>query len=633
MQSHVIIASLEALSKISGAAELNQEAERFIEMIQQSKEESFYLIKEKAINRLLDILYAAFSSLASIVTIDKDTVEHGTGSFSSYQDLSLDEKALLAIDIANVFRLMLRERKGCPVSMFSPKFISLLLSLIGLKDREIRLHDIRSEQSLEQKNVLTDLVIKQDIENECPMLKCIINLLYHETILRDKIAEMRSSLIKSIVQRLNEDLSPLVHFLYLRILFYVTLPENNRCSILVHDYPDIILDMQNGFCSYYAPIHERFQPSSSFNLAITEYLKVFYNLTMPGTAFDKEWNDFPHDIYHDHHQKNHKERYVKWKLKKLFASLIELIRPSTYRYIHFKYPAFTITREMQMNLKGYSLQLLLNFEMRFHLVYFRLMNGDPTLSEQLCLNEYENEYELEICSCISSCSFSAPDPNEVLNSIGDNCRFFSYPILSWMLEFVKDQCDLHEQKKKSIFLPLALIYLTRFSQEDPESRKALRRFILPSRFSKDQPAEQIANLKGKITRLMIDANLLNKHSSEDFLYTLCQENPHRLVYHLGYGNASGLLFRKQRMNVLRESSNVDNRKEKSEQSSDEELMLTCRDNQMIREKKIDTYDFSKTATLKEKEEESRKLWDLFNQLEKSGMIQVFRMETDEHQAE
>lgn len=630
MQNHATNTPLEALSKISDAEQLHQEAERFTQTIQESKEESFYLVKEKAINRLLDILYASFPSFTSIIIIDEDTGRHGTESFSSYQELSLDEKALLAIDIANVFRLMLRERKGCPVSMFCPKLISLLLCLVGLKHEEISSPEICSEQTLEQKNELTDLVIKQDISNECPILKCIINLLYHEILLRDKMVEMKPSLIKGIVKRLNDDLSPLVHFLYLRILFYATLPENSRCSILVHDYQNIILDMQNGFCNYYAPMHERFHPSSSFHLAVTEYLKVFYNLTMPGTIFDKEWNDFPHDIYHDHHHKDHKERHVKWELKRLFTSLIGLIQPSTYRYVQSKYPAFTITREMQMDLKGYSLQLLLNFDMRFQLVYFRLMNGDTTLREQFCLDEDDNGPGLGICNRISSCPAPDPDPNEVLNSIADNCKFFSYPVLSWILEFVEDQCDLHEQKKKSIFLSLTLIYLTRFAQEDPESRKSLRRFILPSRFSRDQPTEQIANLKGKITRLMTDANLLNKHSSEDFFYTLCQENPHRLVYHLGYGNASGLLFRKQRMSVLKDAPTVDGRKEKSEQSSDEELMLACRDNGMIRERNDDTYDFSKTATLEEKEEESRKLWDLFNRLEKSGMIQVLRMETDEH---
>lgn len=119
----------------------------------------------------------------------------------------------------------------------------------------------------------------------------------------------------------------------------------------------------------------------------------------------------------------------------------------------------------------------------------------------------------------------------------------------------------------------------------------------------------------------------------------------RLVYHTGYGNAAGLLFKKNLLTgdakqmpatqlhahlLPKATASKSTKKEAPEDvSSDEEparhFLHVAREDEHVnpitgaQEKNTTAAD---TMTMEEKEQETERLLDLFHRMEKNGMIQV-----------
>eukprot|EP00917_Polyrhabdina_sp_WS-2016_P019461 GHVP01041621.1.p1 GENE.GHVP01041621.1~~GHVP01041621.1.p1 ORF type:complete len:548 (+),score=80.34 GHVP01041621.1:2-1645(+) len=98
------------------------------------------------------------------------------------------------------------------------------------------------------------------------------------------------------------------------------------------------------------------------------------------------------------------------------------------------------------------------------------------------------------------------------------------------------------------YISLLSIILAKFTRYSKYIRKVLRRILFP--YPRDLtilPTEE-NELKEVFVMCLVSKNYKIKKTMGEFLFEICNSIPSRLVYHVGLGNAAGLLLEKQQFN-------------------------------------------------------------------------------------
>ena len=160
-----------------------------------------------------------------------------------------------------------------------------------------------------------------------------------------------------------------------------------------------------------------------------------------------------------------------------------------------------------------------------------------------------------------------------------------------IISFVFEELD-NEQVSR---IESSLMFLDRLAHSHEAYRKILRKQFLPTK--------KPDNIKYLINQLTSSNTNIRKITS-DFLFTLCKENSARFIFHVGYGNAAGLLLER---NLFQSSSQVEGF------SSDEEAAR-------LHVEPVEVVEMTEEEKIKENE----RLLDLFERLEKTGVVQIQR---------
>lgn len=184
---------------------------------------------------------------------------------------------------------------------------------------------------------------------------------------------------------------------------------------------------------------------------------------------------------------------------------------------------------------------------------------------------------------------------------------------------------------------MALV-MARLVQFNNELRRSLRRIILPASFDRNQATiidNERPTLKNQIITLLGSTDDHKVQATGDLLYALLRGNLSRLIYHFGYGPLAGYLYARGILEIppllIRENE------VKFGDSSDEELikagvldeidLVTGQWRKMRKNYEDELPDSTMSMmTEEEKRVETKNLLDLFERLEKNGIIRMYAAE-------
>lgn len=204
--------------------------------------------------------------------------------------------------------------------------------------------------------------------------------------------------------------------------------------------------------------------------------------------------------------------------------------------------------------------------------------------------------------------------------------------LSALIEILSVQSK-EEHNAAGALTPILLV-LTSIAKAIPRARGILKRVVFPN-CDKIEPSgvdAPKANLDpetigARLISHMTTFNVGLKHYVNEFLFTLCDEDPNELVKQTGFGNAAGLLATHNLLNALGsgKASSVEVPPQKS--PAPEELTREVDESVNGPDPKYQTgkpMGFLDTLTEDEKEREAEKLMTLLQKLEAQGMVKMVR---------
>ncbi|XP_048868911.1 synembryn-A [Brienomyrus brachyistius] len=212
---------------------------------------------------------------------------------------------------------------------------------------------------------------------------------------------------------------------------------------------------------------------------------------------------------------------------------------------------------------------------------------------------------------------------------------FNMECVHSLLLFMEQRLQRNDKLKERLTPVLNL--LTESCRVHRETRRYLRKQILPPLRDVATRPEQGDSVKSRLVRLMTHVDTDIKHCAAELLFVLCKENVSRFVKYTGYGNAAGLLAARGllgargMLGVLvrgtsgRYSSDSDSETDEYRQAKGRINLVTGRveDNQA---------DPMEGMTEEEMEEEARKLFHMFNRLTQDKIIEPVSVTEDERLA-
>ncbi|KAI1884795.1 hypothetical protein AGOR_G00230180 [Albula goreensis] len=198
-----------------------------------------------------------------------------------------------------------------------------------------------------------------------------------------------------------------------------------------------------------------------------------------------------------------------------------------------------------------------------------------------------------------------------------------------LLGFMERRLDRGQKLKEKLTPVLNL--LTESCRAHRETRHYLKQQILPPLRDVACRPEQGPTVRGRLVRLMTHVDTDIKHCAAELLFVLCKENVSRFVKYTGYGNAAGLLAARGLLSGgSRGRQSVAGGQYSSDSDSDTEeyRLAKSRINPVTGRVEEEQPDPMEGMTEEEKEEEARKLINIFNRLSHDNIIQPMGVTTD-----
>lgn len=176
----------------------------------------------------------------------------------------------------------------------------------------------------------------------------------------------------------------------------------------------------------------------------------------------------------------------------------------------------------------------------------------------------------------------------------------------------------------------SILAITRLVMLNEPLRKSLRHTILPAKWDRSVKPEEGDSVKSGLIRLLRSSDTNITAATGKLILTLCSNKVYRMVFHVGYGNAAGFLFNFGLLGQYQSSQAefFQNQHLPEDASSDEELMFNDHlegINPITGQVQGEAADmFGDDMTEEEKEAERERLADLFDKLEKTGVMKVIR---------
>ncbi|KAJ3014419.1 hypothetical protein HKX48_005175 [Thoreauomyces humboldtii] len=170
-------------------------------------------------------------------------------------------------------------------------------------------------------------------------------------------------------------------------------------------------------------------------------------------------------------------------------------------------------------------------------------------------------------------------------------------------------------------LPPLLIILAGICRADPRAKEAVRSECLPDDIDRSKPLDKGPSLTSRLIRAMTTVTAPNTRESVcDFLFVLCDERADNLVAYTGYGHAAGYLYAK---GLLAPSASMPSAPSSSASGARVLPPIDPITGEHEREPRAgDPDDRWDGMTEDEKEEEAGRLMDLFDKLNRTGVIRA-----------
>ncbi|CAG8573446.1 9676_t:CDS:2 [Ambispora gerdemannii] len=160
-----------------------------------------------------------------------------------------------------------------------------------------------------------------------------------------------------------------------------------------------------------------------------------------------------------------------------------------------------------------------------------------------------------------------------------------------------------------VITPLVAL-LKKLSEEDQTTKTKIKNKLLPDDIDRSKPLEKGETLSARLIRLMTSVMFPNlRDNVSELLFTICDEDAHLFIHHVGYGNAAGFLMKRNILIPPTSSSNL---------SSKTGEAINPITGQYYQENPPSLTDM----TDEEKEREAERLFVLFERLKKTGVMSV-----------
>eukprot|EP01134_Creolimax_fragrantissima_P004357 CFRG4357T1 len=241
------------------------------------------------------------------------------------------------------------------------------------------------------------------------------------------------------------------------------------------------------------------------------------------------------------------------------------------------------------------------------------------------LTFYPKPTSLSAPSCISAFSILYNTPK------GLEMDFLASPTDTHTLDMLVEYIHIAARTNKHHELLPMLTVTYMYTYQVSHIRKYLRTAILPRRTDYSKRPEEEDSVRGSLVKLMTSHQMDVKDLVADVLFVLCKGDTQRLIRHVGYGNAAGLLASKGLLNGGCMSGGMGGSdggeySDDSEGSDIEEDLQERRTHPNVNPVTGSYFSdqpnpFSHLSE-EEKEREAEKLMMLFNKLESTGVMQV-----------
>ncbi|KAM9425865.1 chaperone Ric-8A-like [Pholidichthys leucotaenia] len=203
----------------------------------------------------------------------------------------------------------------------------------------------------------------------------------------------------------------------------------------------------------------------------------------------------------------------------------------------------------------------------------------------------------------------------------EQCQGVNMDCVHSLLMFMEQRLESGEKIKEKLTPVLNL--LTESCRAHRETRKYIRKHILPPLRDVSHRPEEGTTVKSRLIRLMTHLDTDLKHCAADLIFVLCKENVRRFVKYTGYGNAAGLLATRGLLGIqgARTSSSEAQYSTDSDSDTDEYRQVKDRINPVTGRVEAEQPDPMEGMTEEEKEEEAKRLIMLFNKLSRDKIIQ------------
>lgn len=205
----------------------------------------------------------------------------------------------------------------------------------------------------------------------------------------------------------------------------------------------------------------------------------------------------------------------------------------------------------------------------------------------------------------------------------------AYPIAEGnIIRLLKGVLEFSGGTSAKMNVHATLLAITRLVMVHEPLRKSLRHTILPSKWDRSVKPEEGDSVKAGLVRLLRSDDTNITAATGKLILTLCFNKTYRMVFHVGYGNATGFLFNFGLLGQCQSSQAefFQNEHLPEGASSDEEEMFNGHlegINPVTGQAQLGGLDpFGAEMTEEEKEAEYSRLADLFEKLEKTGVMKV-----------
>ncbi|XP_068610590.1 synembryn-A [Brachionichthys hirsutus] len=215
-----------------------------------------------------------------------------------------------------------------------------------------------------------------------------------------------------------------------------------------------------------------------------------------------------------------------------------------------------------------------------------------------------------------------------LETGSQQCRGVNMDCVHTLLLFMERRLESGDKIKEKLTPILNL--LTESCRAHRETRRYIRKHILPPLRDASHRPEEGSTLKSRLIRLMTHLDTEVKHCAADLIFVLCKENVSRFVKYTGYGNAAGLLATRGLLGGQGSGASRSEGQYSSDSDSDTEEYRQVKDriNPVTGRVETEQPDPMEGMTEEEKEEEARRLITLFNKLAKDHFIHAVGIDSE-----